>query len=360
MSGPASVDAPAPTRVAVDLLGGDNAPEAVVDGCLLAVDEDPTLAVTLVGPVDVAERLLAERGRAGQLAVAGADEVVGMDENPARAVRAKGNATVRVAARLVRDGEADALVSVGSTGAALAASIFTLGKLPGLTRSPLAVVMPTPGGPVVLLDAGATVEAEPDLLAQFALAGATYARVLLGIAHPRVGLLSNGSETGKGDPARKAAFDGLAATISALPAEFVGNVEGHDAALGGRADVIVTDGFTGNVLLKGIEGSLVMVAEAIRAADAAGADGLLQAFADATAGLDPDRTGGAVLLGVQGVVVVGHGSASPRAVASCVQLAAASARDGLVAQIATGLADFVARRRSAAGLSAQVGAGAGS
>jgi glycerol-3-phosphate acyltransferase PlsX len=341
-------------RIAVDLMGGDHAPDAVVDGCLLAVAEDPALSVTLVGPADVARRLLADRDGADRVDVAAADQVVEMGEDPARAVRAKRNATVRVAAQLVRDGNADALVSVGSTGAALAASLFTLGKLPGVTRSPLAVVVPAAGGPVVLLDAGATVEAEPDLLAQFALAGATYARVLLGIAQPRVGLLSNGSESKKGDPVRKAAYDGLTATFEGLPAEFVGNVEGHDVALGGRADVVVTDGFTGNVLLKGIEGTLALVADSI---DAAGSDELREAFAAATTTLDPDQTGGAVLLGVRGVVVVGHGSASARAVASCVQLAARSARDGLVAQVATGLADFVARRRSAAGLPAEVGAG---
>jgi glycerol-3-phosphate acyltransferase PlsX len=344
-------------RVAVDLMGGDHAPDAVVDGCLLAVDDDPEIAVTLVGPVAVAEQLLADRDRAGALGLAAADQVVEMDEDPARAIRAKGNATVRVAARLVRDGEADALVSVGSTGAALAACIFTLGRLPGVTRSPLAVVIPATKGPVVLLDAGATVEADADLLAQFALAGAAYARVLLGLERPRVGLLSIGSETGKGDATRKTAYDGLDAALAGLPAEFVGNVEGHDVPLGGRADVVVTDGFVGNVLLKGIEGTLGLVSEAIRSADDS-ASGLGAAFAAATAALTPEQTGGAVLLGITGVAVIGHGTSSPRAVASCVQLAARSARDGLVPQIAADLAELVARRRSAAGLSSDVGAGA--
>jgi glycerol-3-phosphate acyltransferase PlsX len=340
-------------------MGGDHAPDAVVDGCLFAVDEDAGLAITLVGPVEVAERLLAERGRVGALDVVAADQVVDMGEDPVRAIRAKRDATVRVAARLVRDGDADALVSVGSTGATLAACIFTLGLLPGVTRSPLALVVPATAGPVVLLDAGATVEADADLLAQFALAGAAYARVRLGLDRPRVGLLTVGSEGGKGDATRKIAHDGLVAALDGLPAEFVGNVEGHDVPLGGRADVVVTDGFTGNVLLKGIEGTLGMVSAAIAAADreSGSATELGDAFAAATATLTPEQTGGAVLLGVSGVAVVGHGTSSPRAVASCVHLAAHSVRDGLVQQVATDLAHLVARRRAAAGLSSEVSAG---
>jgi glycerol-3-phosphate acyltransferase PlsX len=343
-------------RVAVDLLGGDHAPEAVVDGCLLATEEDHDIGVTLVGPVATAEQLLADRGRSGALAVVAADQVVEMHEDPARAIRAKRNATVRVAARLVRDRAADALVSVGSTGATLAACIFTLGRLPGVTRSPLAVVIPATNGPVVLLDAGATVEADADLLAQFALAGAAYARVRLGLERPRVGLLSVGSESGKGDPTRKLAYDGLVAALDGLPAEFVGNVEGHDVPLGGRADVVVTDGFVGNVLLKGIEGTLGMVWKAIRGADDAASE-LRSAFAAATAELTPEQTGGAVLLGINGVAVIGHGTSSPRAVASCVQLAAQSVRDRLVPHVAADLAELVARRRTAAGFPNDVGAG---
>ena len=207
--------------------------------------------MTLVGPVDVAGRLLAERGATGRFRLVAASQLVGMDEDPARAVRAKRDATVRVATSLVRDGEADAVVSVGSTGAALAAAVFTLSRLHGTSRPCLAAVVPAKAGPVVLLDAGATTEASPELLAQFALAGVAFAQVRLGLPEPRVGLLTNGEEHGKGDPLRKAAYDALAA----LPVEFIGNVEGNDVPLGGKADVVVTDGFTGNVLLKGLEGA---------------------------------------------------------------------------------------------------------
>jgi glycerol-3-phosphate acyltransferase PlsX len=308
-------------------MGGDAAPDSVVDGALLVADERPDITVVLVGPEEVAAAHLARRNAAGRFAVAPAAQVIGMDEDPARAVRAKRDATVRVAARLVRDGRADATVSTGSTGAALAAAMFTLGRLPGVTRPAIAVVVPTPNGPVVLVDAGANPDAGPDLLAQFALSGAAYATTMLHLERPRVGLLSNGTEPHKGDQVRKDAYDLLAA----LPVDFIGNVEGNDVALGGRADVVVTDGFTGNVLLKGIEGALAA------------------SRAEAT---DPDDVGGAVLLGVDGVAVVGHGSATPRAVASCITLAADSVRDGLLPRLRETLADLVARRRAAAGLEA--------
>jgi glycerol-3-phosphate acyltransferase PlsX len=320
----------------------------VIDGALLAIDEDPEMHVLLVGPPEVAESALTSRNRAGALDVVAATQLIDMTEDPARAVRAKRDATVRVAARLVRDGTADAVVSVGSTGAALAAAVFTLGTVPGMSRAPLAVVIPAARGPVVLLDAGASVDCDADLLTQFALAGVTYAGVVLGIEHPRVGLLTVGAEPGKGDMVRKAAYDGIAAALDGVAAEFVGNVEGHDVPLGGRADVVVTDGFTGNVLLKAVEGTLAMVGEAV-AADAADDERLSAAFQRAMAPLDPAAIGGAVLLGVAGVVVVGHGSSSPRAVASCIQLATRSVRDDLVPQTAARLAGFIAQRGTAAG-----------
>ena len=273
-------------RVALDLMGGDAAPDAVVDGALLVSDERPDVQVVLVGPEEVAADRLSARGAAGRFEIVPASESVGMAEDPARAVRAKRDSTVRVAARLVRDGAADATVSAGSSGAALAAALFTLGRLPGVTRPAIAVVIPAPNGRVVLLDAGANPDAGPDLLAQFALTGAAYAAAL-GVESPRVGLLNIGHEPGKGDDLRRQAYD----LIAALPVTFAGNVEGHDVALGGTADVVVTDGFTGNVLLKGIEGAIRMHADPA---------------------VEPDDHGGAVLLGVKGVAVVGHGAASPR------------------------------------------------
>ena len=340
-------------RVALDLLGGDRAPESVVEGALLALAADPDLEVLLVGPVDVAERLLAGRcgvGRPGaaRYALVAASQVVEMDEDPARAVRAKRDATVRVAARLVRDGRADAVVSIGSTGAALAAAIFTMGRLRGMSRPGLAIVVPARAGHLVLLDAGATTEASPELLAQFALAGVAFAQVRLGLPRPRVGLLSNGEEAGKGDPLRKAAFEAL----SALPVDFVGNVEGGDVPEGGPADVVVTDGFTGNVLLKGLEGAAAMVTATLLDALRATPDGaaatfdLMPVLTEVAAALLPEDLGGGVLLGVDGVVVVGHGSSTPRAVASCVRVAAQTAREGVVPALKDALAALAAKRET--------------
>ena len=336
------------TRVALDLMGGDDAPGSVVDGALLALQETPDLELLLVGPVDVAEQLLGDR-RPDRLRLVAASQVVGMDEDPARAVRAKRDATVRVCARLVRDGEADAFVSVGSTGASLAAAVFTLGRLRGVSRPPLAAVLPAQGGPLVLLDAGSTLEATPELLGQFALAGAAFAQVHLGLDAPRVGLLSIGEEQGKGDAVRKQAYDVLAA----LPLDFVGNVEGRDVPRGGRADVVVTDGFTGNVLLKGLEGAAAMLGEVVLHALqrtpqwAAVGDELTPSLTGAISPMLPEQLGGAVLLGVKGVVVVGHGASTARAVASCVGVAVQASRDGLVPRVAAALADLADRSRPA-------------
>ena len=341
------------TRVALDLLGGDHAPGSVVDGAVLVAEHSPEVEVLLVGPVAVAEALLRERGAAGlvgagRIRLVQASQVVGMDEDPARAVRAKRDATVRVAARLVRDGEADAMVSVGSTGATLAAAVFTLGRLRGVSRPALAAIVPAAAGPLVFLDVGAGTEATPELLAQFALAGAALATVRLGIAAPRVGLLSIGEEAGKGDELRRQAHDALAA----LPLEFVGNVEGRDVPHGGRADVVVTDGFTGNVLAKGLEGAATMLVAQLREAltatpeRAAVAGVVLSAVEEATRHLSPEHLGGAVLVGVKGVVVVGHGASTPQGVQSCVRVAAQAARDGLVPRIATALSDLLDRTRA--------------
>ncbi|HVF06291.1 MAG TPA: phosphate acyltransferase [Frankiaceae bacterium] len=312
-------------RVALDLMGGDAAPDAVLDGALLVSDERPDIQVVLVGPEEVAAERLAARGVPGRFETVHASESIGMAEDPARAVRAKRDATVRVAARLVRDGAADATVSAGSSGAALAAALFTLGRLPGVTRPAIAVVIPAPNGRVVLLDAGANPDAGPDLLAQFALTGTAYAAAI-GVDAPRVGLLNIGHEPGKGDELRRQAYD----LIAALPGvAFAGNVEAHDVALGGAADVVVTDGFTGNVLLKGIEGALRMHADPA---------------------VEPDEHGGAVLLGVNGVAVIGHGASTPRAVASCVALAADAVAGQLVPRLTETLTELVARRRAQAGL----------
>ena len=294
-------------RVALDLMGGDDAPISVLEGALLAA---PDVEVVLVGPVELARRLLEERGARGQLEVVAASESIDMSEEPARAVRAKRDSSVRVVHQLVRDGDADAAVSIGSTGATLAAAVVTLGRIAG--RPALAVVVPAVMGPVVLLDAGATVEGTAEQLVHHALLGAAYAQTL-GIPNPRVGLLNVGQEPGKGDQLRRDGFTALAAA----PVCFVGNVEGQDVVLGRAADVVVTDGFTGNVLLKGIEGATLR----------AGGGGLPV---------------WALLLGLNGVSVVGHGSASAEDVAACIRAAARAVDEGLVDRLRAALATSVA------------------
>ena len=321
-------------RVALDLLGGDGGPGVVVDGALLAA-ADPTIDVVLVGPPDLAAALLADRGAAGRLEVEPASEVVDMAEDPVRAVRAKRDATVRVAARMVRDGRADAAVSTGSTGAFVVAAVFTLGRLPGVSRPAIAVTVPAANGPVVLLDAGANVECSADLLAQFALSGAAYAVTRLHRARPRVGLLCNGTEPGKGDALRREA----AALLAELPLSFVGYVESGAVTAGDVADVVVTDGFTGNVLLKGMEGmhALARTVLADRLDDPASALGALEP-------LGADQLGGALLLGVPGTIVVGHGAAGPDSIAACVRLAATVVREQVVPRVTEAIASLVALR----------------
>lgn len=332
-----------PPRIAVDLLGGDGsfdnaATGGVASGVLAALRHDHGLRVTVVGPVEAGEQLIRKAPDvAGRLSVAASDRVVAMHEDPIVGVRTKPDATVCVAAHLVRDQRADAMVSIGSTGAAMAASVFTLGLLPSLTRAALAVTVPSPSGPVLLLDVGANVAPSPAVLAEHALCGVAYAQVRLGIAEPRVGLLTIGEEPGKGDRVRRSTGDVLAA----LPIRFVGNVEGDDVPRGGLADVVVTDGFTGNVLLKGMEGTYALLAGVVNEALSGPYEPAREEVRSALAHLHPDRIAGAMLLGVDGVVVVGHGASSPEAVAACLELAAGAVREAMLPRLRESLAGLI-------------------
>jgi phosphate acyltransferase len=303
--------------VAVDLLGADTAPGVLVGGVVAALRADADLRAVLVGPARLIAGLDSDTGGVDLPVVdAGpaAGAVVGMDEDPVRAVRGR-RTSIRTASRLVRDGSADALVSFGHTGATVVAARLELGRLPAISRPPLAVVVPAAAHPVVLLDAGAYPQATPAVLGQHAVVGAVYAALALRVPEPRVGLLSIGSEPGKGDPLRREAYVVLERAKTAVAGHFVGNVEGCDVPLGGTADVVVTDGFTGNVLLKGMEG------------------------AARRWGANPGGDGGGVLLGVRGVVVAGHASTTPAAVAAAVGLAARTARTGLIDGLVDRLAE---------------------
>lgn len=320
--------------IAVDAMGGDRAPAEIVAGATAAARDG--VSVVLVGLPEAIAPL-----NTAALPVVAASSSVGMEESAVAAVRKNEDSSVRVAMRLVRDGAADAVVSCGNTGAVLVAAYFDLGVLPGVDRPPIATVFPrADGGRLVLLDAGANVDCRPEQLVSFAQMGAAYAE-LLGISRPRIGLLSNGEEDGKGSAPVRAALPLLRQT----ELDFVGNVE-PSAAMEGRCDVLVTDGFVGNVLLKAAEGAVNTVVQLLRAeivrtpAGQIGAWLLRGAFRRFRQKVMWDSHGGALLLGTRGPVIVGHGKANAEAVRQAIHLASRVAEGGLVEGLARRLASF--------------------
>jgi glycerol-3-phosphate acyltransferase PlsX len=318
-------------RVAIDAMGGDRAPAEIVAGALAAV-EQLGVEILLVGPKDaVAAELPGGTPPAG-VEVLDCSQVIEMHDEPGISVRTKKDASVVRAAEAVRDGKADAMVGAGNTGATMASALLRFGRIRGVARPAVAVPIPVPfGRPHLLVDGGATTDCSPEWLSQFARMGRTYAQVRLGVEDPKVGLLSNGEESGKGDELRKQTHT----LLSGLP-WFIGNVEGRDL-MTGHPDVIVTDGFTGNVAIKTIEGALKAAAglvftvlDSTPEAKEAGkvvAPMLLQGVTDY---LDPDTIGGAALLGVNGVCVISHGSSSARAIVNAVSLAVDCVEGGVV------------------------------
>jgi glycerol-3-phosphate acyltransferase PlsX len=307
-------------RIAVDLLGGDAAPAVVVDGALRACDADPDLVLLLVGPQEVADEVIAALPpeRRGGVSVDPVRRVVGMSDSPLRAFRF--DTTVRASVAAVATGRADAVVTAGASGATVTAAVHGLGRLSGVRRPALCTSIPALTGPVVLLDVGASADVTPSVLAQFAVLGAAYATAAHGLAAPRVGLLSIGAEPGKGDQLRKVAAVALADAVLPEGARYTGYVEGHDVTLGGHADVVVTDGFTGNVLLKGIEGAYALAA------------------GHSTANGPPVSVPrAAALLGVPGVVIVCHGAATGPDIADGILLAARLHRIDATARFAAAL-----------------------
>ena len=303
--------------VALDGFGAEQGFDALAEGARIAAAGG--IRVRVFGPP-------AELGLEGAdgIEVVPTEEWIGNEDDPVPAVRARREASVVRAAREVAEGRADALVSHGSTGATMAAATFGLRRLKGVQRPALAVQLPVPGSPVLFLDVGANVDVRAQHLVQFAFLGAAFSEAVLGVAKPKVGLLSVGEEAGKG---REEVVDAHATLSGAPGIEFVGNVEGRDlpAAV---ADVVVTDGFTGNVALKLMEGTARTVTGAIRDAarsnPVAAVGGLLMkpALGGLRRELSPDATGGAILLGLRGIAVVGHGSAGAEGIANAVRLAA--------------------------------------
>jgi len=328
---------PAVTRIAVDAMGGDLAPRTVVDGAVLAARR-PDVAVTLVGDAAALERELERHlDRAAlDLTVVDTPEWVEVTESPAQALRRKPRASVKVAAELVAAGEAAALFSAGHTGATVMAAHGAFGMLPGLDRPALAATLPVSGQArgVVLLDSGASVECRPAHLVQFAMMGAAFARTALGVADPRVGLLSIGGEASKGNDLTREAHR----LLQSAPVHFVGNVEAGDL-YSGSADVVVCDGFTGNIALKVSEG-LVETVEGMLREELAETLGtrlgwLLsrRAFRNFRRRVDYAEHGGAPLLGVAGITVVGHGRSSAKAVRSAILMAARLAGAGFIEKL---------------------------
>ncbi|MDO8848322.1 MAG: phosphate acyltransferase PlsX [Coriobacteriia bacterium] len=323
------------TAIVVDAMGGDHAPGVVAEGLALALAADPELLVLLVGPEAVVAPLASDRCEPVI-----ATEVIGMGEHPAAAVRGKKDSSIVVGCRLVKDGRAGGFFSAGSTGACMAAATLVMGRIPGIARPAIAAVIPAAARPTVLLDVGANADVKADMLVQFAGMGAAYARVMLGVTEPSVGLLNIGEEPSKGSALAQEAHELMAASVPG----FVGNVEGREVPAG-TVDVIVTDGFTGNVTLKVLEGLASVLFKEMKTALTSTLPNRLAASVVAPAirelkdRLDPDAYGGAPLLGVNGVCIIGHGSSGAQAIANGIAATARAVRGDLTGTIARAAGD---------------------
>jgi glycerol-3-phosphate acyltransferase PlsX len=327
-------------RIAVDALGGDRAPGEIVAGALAA--RSSAIEPILFGPSEL---------NAGGLALVETTQKIAMHEKPAEAVRSKPDSSLVAACRAVGEGRADAVVSAGNTGAMLAACLLEMRRLPGVFRPAIAVVIPSRRGPSVLIDAGANAESRAEHLLQFGEMGAIFAEEILGISNPELRLLSIGEEAEKGDELTREAHELL---TSAGDLNFVGNTEGRDL-LDGAADVVVCDGFTGNVALKLLEGTIRTVFQGFREEITATVLGRLggllirPAVGKLRARLDPETYGGAYLLGLRGLAVIAHGNSSQVAIANAIRLAARGVEHDVVGRLGERLARESAQERGSIG-----------
>ena len=330
--------------IALDVMGSDQGPGAMIDGARVAIARGG-VRVLACGPVGELTSIV--NGSSG-IEIVDAPSLIGYDDDPLVAVRTVKDSSVVTAARLVREGAADATVSAGVTGAVLAAALFELRRIPGVLRPALAQALPSPRGPVTVLDLGATPDCKPQQLHQFAHMGAAFSHCVLGVGRPRVGLLSNGTEIGKGNRVVVEAYDLIA---SDEDVDFHGNIEGRDVPLG-TVDVVVCDGFTGNVVLKVMEGTGLYVLSELRNAVQSSLRGkiggllLRPKLREFRRSANPDSYGGSYFLGLQGVAVKAHGSASSEGIANAITYAARGVREHVVEQVALHLG------RSASGESA--------
>ncbi|MEW5957632.1 MAG: phosphate acyltransferase PlsX [Chloroflexota bacterium] len=327
-------------KIALDVMGGDRAPQATVHGAVWAA-RDFGLTIQLVGQPEVIETELAKHQTANlDLQIIPASQIIEMDENPSAAVKSKKDASMVVALRLVKAGTSDAFVTAGNSGGALAAALFGLGRIKGIKRPALSTVFPSasPYGCCVILDVGANTDVRPEYLLQFALMGYHYANQVLHIPNPRVGLLSTGEEENKGSTLIKE----VTPLLKESQLNFIGNVEGKDIT-SGMADVVVTDGFTGNVYIKGAQGVAWMIQKILeqeiksRPTAMIGAFLARGAFKALRTKLDYREFGGGPLLGVNGVVVVAHGRSDPYAIRNAIRVARNAAENKIVQAIETGL-----------------------
>ena len=326
--------------IALDAMGGDRAPAEIVAGGVRAAAE-LDVEVLLVGRHDEIAAHLPDGGAPERVSVLPASEVIAMDEEPASAVRTKKDSSLVRGARAVKEGRAQALVGAGNTGATMAAALLGFGRIRGVHRPAIAVPLPAfgVGRPQLLIDGGATVDPQPEWLVEWAHLGREYARLRLGVDEPTVALLSNGEEPGKGDALRKAAWPLLAEVKG-----WIGNVEGRDL-LRPSADVIVTDGFTGNVALKTVEGALAGLAGLVFGVldepeweSVAGP--LKLRMLEAATPLLPDSTGGALLLGVDGVCIISHGASSATAIVNAVRVARDCVTGGVIDRLTEAARDL--------------------
>jgi len=307
-------------KIAIDAMGGDNAPLAILEGAKLALTKDNSIELILVGNPDIIRELWKDIDSEKRVSIVPAMELIEMGEHPAMAYRRKKDASITVATKLVKEGLADAVISAGSTGAQLVAALFGLGRIKGVIRPALATFFPTVKGPKLMLDLGANTDTEPANLVQFAWFGSIYSEYALGIKNPEVWLLSNGTEEEKGD---KRTQDAHKLLKEEKGINFKGNVESREV-LSGDAQVIVTDGFVGNMTLKAIEGTAKYLFKAMKKSfmsdirSKIGAFLLKPALLDVKAMLDSDEYGGAPLLGVNGLSVVCHGSSNAKAICQAI------------------------------------------
>jgi len=325
-------------RIVLDAMGGDYAPPVAVEGGVWAAREYG-IEVMLVGREEDVQRELAKHDASGlSLPIVHASQVIEMEEHPAAAVKAKKDSSMVVGMDLLKRGQADAFVSAGNSGGVMAAALFRLGRIRGIKRPALSTVYPTTPGRCFMLDVGANTDCKPDYLLQFAYMGAAYAERVLGIASPRVGIVSNGEEEGKGSILVQEAYQ----LLKTSDLNFIGNVEGKDIPAG-MADVVVTDGFTGNVIGKLSEGLaeslLSVIKEEIKKNPLATVGALLSkpAFDKVKKRLDYAEFGGAPLLGVDGVVIVAHGRSNAKAIKNAVRVAKQAVEGEMLAAIKEGL-----------------------